>query len=468
MSTVDTVIGLDIGTTTSKALIRPVASPDTRVVEIDTPWSDAGGACQIRPETLVTTAVELIARSVDVATTVWGPCAVRAVSVTGLAESGVVIDPDGRTDVPAIAWFDRRGEAELATLAARHPSFAARFTGVTGLPWSPQPTFAKLLWLHGRRPVRAGSCWLNVPEWIVHALGGDRASEPSLAARTGLVDQDTGRTWADALELAGVTPNLMPDTAPAGTPLGKLTHPDLPAAAAGAVLSVAGHDHPVAALAVDAVEAQALFNSSGTADVLALAVPSGLGTTARAAIVAAGWSAGAHVVPGLDLLLAGGNGGLLMRRVLEALGAVGADDRARLDAAAAAVTSIPAGLVVRGDGRTDDDVVIRLRDHTGPASIWAAAAAYTAGLTADMLAAIEPIVGPHRRAVAAGGWTRMESVCIARRRVITDLVISDLPQPGAAGAALIAEYSLTTDGRQLSDHVHDLRRAATPEPKGSS
>ena len=64
---------------------------------------------------------------------------------------------------------------------------------------------------------------------------------------------------------------------------------------------------------------------------LARAVPSPLTNAQRAAIVAAGWSAGAHVVPQTDLLLAGGSGGLLLRRVLDALGADDADARDRLD-----------------------------------------------------------------------------------------------------------------------------------------
>ena len=43
-----------------------------------------------------------------------------------------------------------------------------------------------------------GSKWLSVPEWIVHGLGGEMCREPSLASRTGLIDQGTGRPWADA------------------------------------------------------------------------------------------------------------------------------------------------------------------------------------------------------------------------------------------------------------------------------
>ena len=106
-----------------------------------------------------------------------------------------------------------------------------------------------MLWLTAANSIAAGSIWLSVPEWIVHGLGGDLVREPSLASRTGLIRQDNGQPWADAISLAGLPARFLPDAAPAGTPVGKLDHPAVPAAATGALLSVAGHDHPVAALA---------------------------------------------------------------------------------------------------------------------------------------------------------------------------------------------------------------------------
>lgn len=460
IATTVTVIGLDIGTTTSKALIRPVGRGDPIVVEQVTPWrtrDDLG--TEIDPPVLLTIATDLIGRAVRGAESAWGSIIVRGVSVTGLAESGVLLDPSGRPGLPAIAWFDRRGQLELDAVADRAPGFVDEFPAVTGLRWSFQPSFAKLLWLTSAHPIATGSTWLSVPEWIVHGLGGDRLREPSLASRTGLIRQDTGEPWSDAANLVGVPTRFLPDAAPAGTPAGKLGYDGAPSAAVGAVLSVAGHDHPVAALAVGAIGADELFNSSGTADVLARAVPSTLSNAQRAAIVAARWSAGRHIVPDTDLLLAGGSGGLLLRRVLGALGAADAGARDQLDAASMKVTALPPGLIISGDGRTQQDVEIRLGDNACPAAIWAAATAYTAELSRHSLANIEAIVGPHRRAVAAGGWTRMRSVRASKTRAIGHLEFSDIQQAGAAGAALVAEYSLSADTRSLTTFLHDASQS---------
>ncbi len=453
--TLDTVVGLDIGTTTSKALIRRLDDGHVLVAEQDTPWRVSDLGTDADPRLLLRTAVDLIGRSVAGAVSTWGSVTVRAISVTGLAESGVLLDPHGHPAAPAIAWFDRRGERELDALGRRLPELAGEFPAVTGLPWSFQASFAKLLWHGSTAPVPRGSTWLSVPEWIVHALGGTRLREASLASRTGLIAQRTGAPWGRVLDLVGLPESFLPEAAAAGTPAGRLTHDALPAAAAGALLSIAGHDHPVAAVAVGAVGPGELFNSSGTADVLARAVPSTLSDADRAAIVAAGWSAGRHVVPDTDLLLAGGSGGLLLRRVLKALGAAAPAARDSLDTASLQVGTLPSGLVVRGDGRHQQDVELRFTDDATPAAIWTAATRYTASLAGQMLADVEPIVGAHRWGVAAGGWTRMASVRRAKTEAIGALDFSDVRQPGATGAAMFAEYSLSAHSQSLTQFLHD-------------
>jgi sugar (pentulose or hexulose) kinase len=435
IGTVGTVVGIDVGTTASKGLIRRLDDGSSVVVESPTPWRDH----ELEPAALIRLAVDLIGTVAEAARSAWGDVAVRAVSVGGIGESGVLLDRSGQPAGPAIAWFDRRGESEVEAVRRRCPAFVERFPAVTGLPWTFQASIAKLLW---RGPVRPGSTWLSVPEWIVHGLGGDRCSEPSLASRTGLIDQGTGRPWADAFAVAGLPDGLLPDAVPAGRPVGCLTHGDVPACATGAVLSVAGHDHPVAALGVGAVGPDDVFNSSGTADVIARAVPGTLDEAQRRRIVAARWSAGRHVVPGTTFLLAGASGGLLLRRVLSALGADTPPARAALDAAACEVAGLPPGLAVRGDGRTDEDVVIHVGDGATPAAIWAAATRHTAALTRQLLDDIEPVVGPHRTAVAAGGWTRMRSVRIAKAGAIARLTFAAVHEPGATGAALLAESSI--------------------------
>jgi hypothetical protein len=88
-------------------------------------------------------------------------------------------------------------------------------------------------------------------------------------------------------------------------------------------------------------------------------------------------------------------------------------------------------------------VVLHLRDDADPATVWAAATRYTARETGVLLNLIESVVGPHTRAVASGGWTRMASVRTAKSAVIDHLTFSELPEPVVAGAALLAHRAAT-------------------------
>ena len=226
----DVVLGIDIGTTSSKAVARPAelcgatwpggsAWPDgTPYVEQRTPWLTRGGQTEIDPYRLVDLAAELIGRAVQAAESTWGPVRVRGIGVTGLAESGVLLDAARRPAAPVIAWFDRRGGNEIEEVGRQSPEFAAAFARTTGLPWSSQASIAKLLWLrsHGYLGSRA-STWLSVPEWIVCGLGGEPVREPSLASRTGLIDQGTGEVWEEALAAAGLPARILPDERPAGS-----------------------------------------------------------------------------------------------------------------------------------------------------------------------------------------------------------------------------------------------------------
>jgi len=457
------VVGLDIGTTSSKAVARLVAASASRpgrpYAEQPTPWqTDARGQTEIHPNRLVSLAVDLIGSAVRAAESAWGPVRVRGIGVTGLAESGVLLDAAGQPAAPVIAWFDHRGGHEIEQLAREAPGFPAAFERTTGLRWSSQATLAKLLWLRASgQPAGPASTWLSVPEWIVFALGGDLVREPSLASRTGLIDQGTGRVWPQALAAAGLPARVLPEERPAGCPAGFVRHDGVVSCAAGAVLTVAGHDHPVAAVGVGAVGADELFNSSGTADVLARSIPGTLPEAERQQVVTAGWSLGRHVLPGTSLLLAGISGGLLLRRVLAALGAEAEPARSMLDHASLSVGDLPAGLSVSGDGRTQDNVVLRIQDAASPATIWTAAVRYTAEAARLLLTDIEKVAGPHRRAVAAGGWTQMASVRGAKSAVIDALSFSPVVQPGVTGAALLASYALAGPGPASRDLAGFIR-----------
>jgi sugar (pentulose or hexulose) kinase len=51
---------------------------------------------------------------------------------------------------------------------------------------------------------------------------------------------------------------------------------------------------------------------------------------------------------------------------------------------------------------------------------------------------MKDIVGPHRTLVAAGGWCYSAMVMAAKRAGFGGLTVSDVGEPGALGAAILA------------------------------
>jgi sugar (pentulose or hexulose) kinase len=98
----------------------------------------------------------------------------------------------------------------------------------------------KLLWLRRHVPeTRRAVRFLSVPEWAVHALGGDQVSELSLVSRTGLFDVPGRAPWLEALAMLDAGPSFLGELVAAGQPAGRVGG-SAPAELRGAVLTVAG------------------------------------------------------------------------------------------------------------------------------------------------------------------------------------------------------------------------------------
>jgi sugar (pentulose or hexulose) kinase len=432
------VIGVDLGTTDTKAVLTTPDGATVGFARRPTSWvQGSDGTLQTTGAVLVDDVLATIREALASFGRAGGESGqVLGLGIAGLAESGVVLDPHGRETSPVIPWFDERGRAELEALG---PAFLAQFPRRTGLSVGPQWTLPKLLWLRAAGlEFGAGSRWLNVPEFVAWTLCGEQVSEPSLASRTALIDQNTGAPWAEAFELLGLPAGFLPDTVAAGRAAGRITQCAAVPELQGAAVTVAGHDHPVAAVGAGATGPEDLFDSCGTAEVLLRVVPRILDDDDRSALVGLGIDAGRHVLPGQTVLIGGTRSGLVMRRVL---GLIGASDPAHREELDRRWQDSPAGAesVRIGDGAIhDNDVTLRVRDGATPDLAWAATLKQLSQQTTALLAGITSVVGEHRAAIAAGGWIRMRSVRESKLRSIPRLTFCQVEQPGARGAALFA------------------------------
>lgn len=430
--------GLDLGSTAIKMLVIADDGSEIAGVQVPTPWRvGEGGTTDIVADELLDAIRTLIAL-IDAQLAPLASAPLASLAVAGMGETGILIDAEGRAVAPGFAWFDPRGLAQIAAFPA---VVREEFAGRTGLPLGAQVSVAKLAWLRDQGTDLTGLRWLDLPEFVVAALGGDTALELSLASRTGLIDQDSGAAWPAMLDALGVTADLLPPLRGGGLPWGTASGA-FGSRVAGAALTVAGHDHLVAAQANGTLDADGYHVSLGTAEVLLRVLDAPLGFAARQRLADALINEVRHVVPGQHVLVAGVKTGLLLRRVLHAAGISDRAGRDALDAAAMALPlegELPAG-AVEVTGSRNDDGVLRLTLHAeaSPAEIFLAALRHSNDEVAQLIAAMDREVAPATHSTLTGGWAGMASVRRARAEVLPKPSLSTREQDVAWGAADMA------------------------------
>jgi len=429
------VVGIDVGTTRVKGIALDLRGRVCGESERATPWRySTDGRAEVDPMTLVQLARQVAAEAATGSqATVDIDARVLAIGVAGMAETGVLVDGRDRPLAPAIAWHDPRGDVD--TIARELGTEAFQIT--TGLPLTALPTLAKLLWLRDNHPDIDGAArFYSVAEWVVRELGGEPVAELSLASRTGLFDIGRARPWDAAFGLLGWPP-LLPEPVLAGTPAGRAGGDSNPAALRGAVLTVAGHDHQVAAYGVGATTDGALLDSVGTAEALVRTLRPPLAAERIAALTAQGMSVGWGVVADHLCVLAGLPTGLTLNRVAVMLGATSSADRAALGEQALATPGEHPTLRLV-DPRYGQFGITGITDGVTPALLWRAIVDGLAAESQRVLAQIDAIAGPYRQIVVTGGWLHNPALLAAKRRQYPAMRTTAVAEPGAYGAALLA------------------------------
>ena len=427
------VVGLDVGTTTCKAVVYREDGTTVAAGRARTPWRTlavAGGTgTELDANELLGSARAAIAAAL--AKVPNHP--VVALGVTSMAESGVLLDGSGEPTAPVIAWHDTRDLDQVARLGREIGAEA--FSARTGLPHRSQWSLTQHLWQLERHPgARRAVRRLNIAEWIVRGLGGEEVSDVSLASRTGWLDLKARTWWSESLDWSGASPSLLPDLAVSGTPVGRATADAGVAGLVGAVLTTAGHDHLAAAVGADAAGPGGQLDSCGTAEALVRTVPAGLADGGVARLTRGGVTVGWHVHDDHWALLGATQGGLALERLIRVLGD-GADAFDRLETAARTAARDRVVVRVDDEGRPTIDAI---GDGVGPGEVWLAALRAITDQVAAVGRAMTEVAGPHGRTVVTGGWSNSEVLMELKEAAFGQVERSTVQEAGTRGAAILA------------------------------
>lgn len=214
----DHVIGVDIGTQSTKALLvrtdGTIVSQHSRSYAPDTPrpnWAEQW------PSVWFDAVVECITGCVRKATELnsgapLGREHIKALCVSSLyGGSGIPVDADMKPLHPCLIWMDRRAEAQVEWV--RTHVDLDRLYAVTGNGVDSYYGYTKMLWLRDNRPDIWEKTQFFLPPnaFVAYTLTGDVAVDHSSAGNIGGVYDVERRAWSrEMLDRLGIPARMMP------------------------------------------------------------------------------------------------------------------------------------------------------------------------------------------------------------------------------------------------------------------
>lgn len=311
-------IGLDIGTTGCKAIVFSdgwrILGQSKREYPILTPqthWAEQNA------ELVWSLATEALAEAISQCES--DPPSAMALSVQG--EAVIPIDRQGKPLRRAILGMDTRTTKENEWLAETFGAEA--LFAKTGMPMHTMNTLTKLLWLKKHEPAiwDRSHQFLLYEDYFFKRLTGRASISHCLASRTQMYDLQGGCWAQDILDKCGIQVERLSELSPSGGGIvGKIDGAVATRLGIEGEVSVAsgGHDQACAALGSGVIEPGLAMVSTGTAEVVEVAMSSPvLGESLRQGNI----SIYRHVVPGLYLAMTlNHSGGLLLRWFRDTLG----------------------------------------------------------------------------------------------------------------------------------------------------
>ena len=202
-NTLDLLLGLDVGTTTARALVfdlagRPVAEA-YREVTIAHPQP---GRAELDADECWRAMIEVIGEVLNRDESF--SRRLLAIGFTGLLHALVPVDAEGNPLARAMLWLDHRCAPQAAWLWQQHGDLIRSTTGATAMTSS--NSAPKLRWLVEHEPalVEQTATFLPMKDFVRLRLTGSIATDPSDAAGTMLVDTRSGEWCVPLLDAIGV------------------------------------------------------------------------------------------------------------------------------------------------------------------------------------------------------------------------------------------------------------------------
>jgi xylulokinase len=459
-------LGIDLGTSAVKTLIVDAREAVRASAEVSLATAHPAPLASEQDSDMWWTAVQAALARLQAE----APAAVAEVVAIGLAgqmHAAVLLDAADRPVRAAMLWNDGRAHAEADALKQLGVELAAEL----GVPALAGFTAPKLRWLAKHEPAAlAQARTLLLPKDVIRLrLTGERATDPSDAAGTWLLDE-ARRAWSEhAITAVGIDPALLPRIIEGSAPSGVLRESIARrfGFSRGVIVAAGGGDTMAGGVGIGAVEEGRAFVGLSTSAQIFVAANAHRPAPERLV------HAFCHAVPQRWCQMAALLNGASVLAALARL--LGEADIPMLLAEAEARFRAPARLLVlpylTGERTPHDDphargVIFGLTPETTRAELVQAALEGVAFSLADGLAALASAgVRVEIAGIVGGGarsafWTRL----IASALAIPLRVYAGGARGPAFGAARLARLALGIDDPASVLAEPPVQRIVEPDP----
>ncbi|RYY59721.1 MAG: gluconate kinase [Chitinophagaceae bacterium] len=209
----ESLIGLDIGTTNTKLVIAGRDGSmtwSTRKTYPSTQTPDGGH--EQDPELILAAVKEVLAQGLKQVDST----DILFISISAAMHGMIPVDDAGKALSPMMTWADTRSNP--IAVALKNTGAGRQLHRDTGTPVHPMSPLCKIAWLRQERPAvfAAAAKFISIKEYIWFHLFSEFVIDHSIASATGLFNIRTKQWNPASLEFAGITADRLSQPVPVG------------------------------------------------------------------------------------------------------------------------------------------------------------------------------------------------------------------------------------------------------------
>ncbi|WP_178020858.1 gluconokinase [uncultured Paenibacillus sp.] len=213
MGTVTHMIGLDIGTTSTKAVLYERSGRVIATANEEYPlYTPSASVAEQEPEEIFAAVIAAVGQVMNGSGI--APEQVGFVSFSSAMHSVIPLDGEGKPLMRCLTWADNRSadwSEKLKNELGGHEIYRR-----TGTPIHPMSPLTKLLWLRHERPELFAQArkFVSIKEYVFLKLFGEYVVDHSIASATGLMNLERLDWDEEALQVAGIAPEQLSKLVP--------------------------------------------------------------------------------------------------------------------------------------------------------------------------------------------------------------------------------------------------------------